>query len=189
MPFLLLVSLGMAANDAGLPGVICDYRGAEGEMKTGWVLAINKVGISIVDFNKQKQSYPFYLRLANGQLDRNSSDGSGYLPQDVQIGDQVLLHTISVNKQDFCFSIQIDRRTSGKVPPCRRQTRWYAYHESRQARNDFDDFKKPIPRFLEVRAKYWEYPAFDLDIPKEKLLARFPHDNPFSHIEYALFMR
>lgn len=189
MPFPLLVSLWMAANDAGLPGFKCDYTGAEGKMKTGWVLVITKAGISIVDFNKQKQSYPFYLRLVNDQLDRNSSNGSGYLPKDVQIGDQVLLHTISVDKQDFCFSIQIDRRQSGKVPPSRRETRWYAYHEMRQARNDFDDFKKPIPRFLQMRAEYWEYPAFDLDVPKEERLDRFPHDNPFSYEEYIAFMR
>jgi hypothetical protein len=189
MPFLLVIALWMAANDAGLPGIKCDYEWHEGQVKTGWVLTIDKVSISIVDFNKKKQSYPFCRRLANGQLDRNSSDGSGYLPQDVQIGDQVLLHTISVDKQDFCYSIQIDRRRSGKVPPSRRETSWRAYHEVRQADNDFEDFKKPIPRFLQLRSKYWEYPAFDLNIPKEKRIARFPHDNPFSYEEWILFLR
>ena len=38
-------------------------------------------------------------------------------------------------------------------------------------------------------ARSWNYPAFDIDIPKEKRLKRFPHNNPFSYYEYIIFMR
>ena len=57
-----------------------------------------------------------------------------------------------------------------------------------------EDWEAPIAADMPLRVREWfntpvDYPAFDLDIPKEKRLARFPHDNPFSYYEWVMFMR
>lgn len=189
MPFSLLICLAGAASDAGLPGIKCDFGAFEGEWKSGRVLTVSKSGICIVDEQKAKLSYPFHLRLANGEYNRLTPDAYSYLPQDIRIGDVVMLVVPKIEKQEFCVSICLQRRLGGKIPPSRKQSDWRYSHEKTQAYNDYKDFGTPIPRFLSVGANYSEYPAFDLDIPKEKRVARFPHDNPFTYYEYLLFMR
>ena len=189
MPFLLLICLANAASDAGLPGVKCDFGAFEGEWKVGTVLTVSKSGICIVDEQKAKLSYPFHIRLANGEYNRLCSDRYSYLPQDIRIGDVVMLVVPKIEKQEFCVSIVIDRRPGGKIPPTRKKADWRNYHEKKEAINDYKDFGTPIPRFLSGVAQYWEYPAFDLDTPKEKRMARFPHDNPFTYNEYIAFLR
>ncbi len=48
---------------------------------------------------------------------------------------------------------------------------------------------KPRPGYLRLGVSRADYPFADPDVPANKRIKRFPHDNPFSYIEYLIFMR
>jgi len=165
----------------------------------GRILAVTKnaVTVSITeDFNNKKTNevltYPFHTRLASGSFNLLQSDSYSYRRDDLKAGDYVALRILTLdNKIEYCVSLSIVERPGGKIPPTIRNTPgdWQPYHEWRNAHRSFENDKIALPPHLTLRARPYEFPAFDPGIPKADRLPRFPYERPFTYIEFALFLR
>lgn len=188
-PVFLLICAAYAVQDAGLPGLVCDFDALRCRWKTGIAVVATNVSITIITEQKQQITYPFHLRLANGQVNRKATDGEAYLPNDIQIGDTVHLTLFPVEEIDYCVALGIRWRPGGKIPPSRKPKDWKPAHEVAQAFQENAKFKTPLPRYLQSMTHPHSYPGFDPRIDKSVRLKRFPYHDPWTYMEYLLFMR
>ncbi len=156
----------------------------------GVVQAVSRWGISIQTLDKVSEfkSYPTHRRLSQGMCSYRARDGHAHTTGDLRLGDFATLFLCKEGKVEYCFAISISRRPGGEVPLSRNPKPFAPYAEHQNATNRFNDTGRPFPRYL-VRRAATDYPFADPEVPKEKRLKRFPKDDPFSYIEFALFLR
>lgn len=156
----------------------------------GAIQTVSSSRITIRTIGKvvEQRSYPTHRRLSLGVCSYRAHDPIAYATPDVRAGDFVTLYICQEAKTDYCFALSPHKRPGGLVLESRKPNAFASYAERANAVNSFADTGKPIPRFLFGRTDV-EYPFADSNVPREKRLKRFPKNDPFSYMEYLIFMR
>ena len=156
----------------------------------GIVLGVSRKNIEIQALEKKPvaATYPTHRRLSQGLCSYRASDPIAYTVHDLKPGDRVTLYLCEEGKREYCFALSINRRPGGLIPQSRHPEIFHPYADESNALNAFKDSGTIIPKYLTCKAP-GEYPFADPEIAKGKRLAKWPKSDPFSYIEFALFLR
>lgn len=159
------------------------------------ILAVTETAVTIskTEGNKNEVvTYPIHHRLRGGSFNQLEWEGYSYKRDDLKVGDIVTLRILNLDQKiDFCVSFSIRQRPGRKLPPPAkyRLGDWKPYHEKMDALDALEVSQIPLPRHLTLKAKPYEYPAFDTDVPRKERIKPWPTQAPFTYVEYVVFMR
>ena len=158
---------------------------------SGTVQSLSRLQITILTAGKvpELKSFPTHRRLSQGLISYRANDPMAYTISDIRPGDVVTLYICQEEKAEYCYAISPSRRPGGLVPESRTPKHFRSYAEDANTVNAFNDTGRKIPRHFDAGVRSSEYPFANPFVPKGKWLKRFPHDYPFSYMEYLIFMR